>query len=155
MRCRFELLQLRRSSGSLAGTWQPVMGHALADETSPQTALRELAEETSYRHDRGLLRLWQLESVNTYFLASHEAIVKSPGFAALVSPSFDPILNDEHDAFRWVPRDHADLHFLWPGHRQAVREITRDIFPVLCGGVSLTAPLLELSIPSINRHNAT
>ncbi len=123
-----EFLQLRRSSGALSNTWQTIMGHVHEDETAVQTALRELHEETGYAPPV-LLNLWQLEEVNTYFLASHDAIVMSPCFAAEVAPGSEPVLNDEHDAIRWQKRDHCDLHFIWPGQRQAIAGICRDILP--------------------------
>ena len=121
-----EFLQLRRCAGALSGTWQPIMGHSHDGETAVQTALRELEEETGFKPPV-LLNLWQLEEVNTYFLASHDAIVMSPCFAAEVGPDSEPILNNEHDAIRWLRRDHCDLHFLWPGQRQAIAGICRDI----------------------------
>lgn len=121
-----EFLQLRRCSGALSNTWQTIMGHAHAGETAVQTALRELREETTFAPPV-LLNLWQLEEVNTYFLASHDAIVMSPCFAAEVGPTTEPTLNDEHDAIRWIKRDHVDRHFVWPGQRQAIAGICRDI----------------------------
>lgn len=127
-----ELLQLRRAKGALSGTWQPVMGHAATGETAAETALRELAEETGFSPDtpepaRRVLNLWQIEELNAYFLASKDAIVLSPCFVAEVPAGAEPVLNDEHDAARWVRRDHADRMFLWPGQRQAIRAIFRDI----------------------------
>src|SRR4051812_5160568 len=77
-----EFLQLRRTPAPLAGSWQPVMGHVEPGETATAAALRELREETGYAPGSGLLRFWQLELVNTFFLASLDAIMLSPGFAA-------------------------------------------------------------------------
>ena len=122
-----EFLQLRRAQGALAGTWQPVMGHVEAGETAVQAALRELKEETGWEPGSGLQRFWQLESVNVYFLATHDAVMLSPGFAALVGADAQPRLDDSHDAARWVARDHADGQFLWPGQRAAVGQIVNDI----------------------------
>lgn len=144
---RVEFLQGRRAKGHLKGTWQPVMGHVEQGETAMAAALRELAEEAGYAtsigHARGhgagglaeahlktiggLIGLWQLENLNTYFLASIDTIVMGPGFAAEVSPGLDPVMDDSHDAFRWVPRDRADRHFIWPGQRQAIEQVIRDI----------------------------
>ena len=143
---RVEFLQGRRAKGHLKGTWQPVMGHVEEGETATAAALRELAEEAGYslapgkpRGDGtgglsdahktigGLIGLWQLENLNTYFLASIDTIVMGPGFAAEVTPGLDPVMDDSHDAFRWVPRDNADRHFIWPGQRQAVEQVIRDV----------------------------
>ena len=124
-----EFLQMRRAQGALTGTWHPVMGHCDGDETAAQTAVRELAEETSYSTARGLMGLWQIESLNSYFLASHNTIVLSPCFAAQVRPDVEPTLDASRDDYRWVKRDHLDRTFLWPGQRQAISQIMRDIVP--------------------------
>jgi 8-oxo-dGTP pyrophosphatase MutT (NUDIX family) len=125
---KLELLQMRRAAGTmLGGTWQPIMGHVEADETAVACALRELAEETGYAPDAGLLGLWQLEEPNVYFLAGPDCIMLGPCFVAEVDPVRAPVLDGEHDAVRWVPRDAADRMFLWPGQRKAVSQLVRDI----------------------------
>lgn len=135
-----EFLQLHRCRGMIINTWQPVMGHIEEGETATAAALRELEEETGYARGRDLIAGWQLESVNTFFLASLDAVMHSPGFAIEVSGKIEPKLDDAHDGFRWVTRDHADRAFLWPGQRRAIEEIVRDILPA----DSLTAPLLRI-----------
>ncbi len=126
---RLQFLQLHRAEGALSGTWHPVMGHVLEHETAPQTALRELAEETGYAPGNALDGLWQLEQPNIYYLTSHESMVLSPCFAARVNPNVEPRLNEEHDDHRWVDRDDADRLFLWPGQRLALQQIQRDLIP--------------------------
>jgi len=128
-----EFLQARRVKGKMAGTWQPVMGHIEAGETAVDTAMRELAQETQYKPNAGLIGMWQLESVNTYFLASEDCVVLAPCFGAQVDAGVEPRLNDEHDAFRWVRRDHVDRVFVWPGQRVAIEQIVRDILPSVGG----------------------
>ena len=122
-----EFLQLRRSSGTLAKTWHPVMGHIEPGETATAAALRELAEETGYRPEDGLLGFWQLERVNTYFLARLDAVMMSPCFAAEADPNITPNLDEAHDQVRWVGHDHVDRTFMWPGQRQATGEILREV----------------------------
>ncbi len=126
-------LQMRRCKGRMVGSWQPVMGHVEEGETCTEAALRELKEETGYTPENGLTSLWQLESVNTYFLANDDCVMMSPGFAALVSPDVSPRLDDAHDDFRWVKRDHADRMFVWPGQRVAIDQIVRDVVPSILG----------------------
>ncbi len=144
--CGVEFLQLRRAQGPLAGTWHPIMGHAHDDETAVRTALRELEEETGFRPAHGLLTLWQLEGVNTYYLARRDCIIMSPCFAAHVGAPLEPVLNEEHDTHRWVRLDQVESHFLWPGQRAAVEEIKRDLLPTLNGGSSRTASLMRIDL---------
>lgn len=118
-----EFLQLRRATGMLAGSWQPLMGHIQPRESALQAALRELNEELGLAaHHHALSRFWALEQVHPYFLAPLDAIVLSPRFAAEVRPDWQPRLSPEHDAHRWVAADHID-QFMWPGQRAAVAEI--------------------------------
>lgn len=118
---------LRAQTVALPGTWHPVMGHMEPGEIAAETALRELREETAYGPDAGLLGFWQLETPNTYFLHSHEAIVMSPCFAAEVARDREPVLDPTHDAARWIERAQVDRNFLWPGQRTAIGQIVRDL----------------------------
>ncbi len=121
-----EFLQLRRAprpADSLAGTWQPIMGHVESGESAIDTALRELAEEVGLNSGSGdFVAMWALQGVHPYFLASRDAIMLSPRFVAEVSQTWIPKLNAEHDAWRWVPAREVGSSFLWPGQQQACAE---------------------------------
>jgi 8-oxo-dGTP pyrophosphatase MutT (NUDIX family) len=115
-------------SGSLSGTWQPLMGHIEPGETSVDCAWRELKEEVGLdQNSEELLGLWSLEQVHPYFLASKNAIMLSPRFAVEVAGEWHAILNDEHDAVRWIRASDAEKSFMWPGQRAAIREIRHEI----------------------------
>ncbi len=119
-----ELLQLRRSPQDfMGGTWQTIYGKIEPGETAWKAALRELREETSLTP----LEFYQLDSVNTFYLAADDAIWHVPGFCAVVDPCVPVRLNEEHDAFRWLPRDQFPAHVLWPGERAALAELYREI----------------------------
>lgn len=121
-----EFLQLRRSPRhreTLAGTWQPIMGHVEREESAIDTALRELAEEVGLeRGSDDFIAMWALQGVHPYFLASRDAIMLSPRFVVEVSPTWVPKLNDEHDDWRWVCGDDVASSFLWPGQVHACAE---------------------------------
>lgn len=146
-----EFLQMLRASQPMGGTWQPVMGHIEPGETAVDTALRELREEASLgpgsvrapvRSTPDLLGVWALEQVHPFYIAAIECIVLSPRFAARVHPTWEPVLNHEHTASRWValPRlasgaaQQARLaaalqQFMWPGQKATILEILREVVP--------------------------
>jgi len=130
-----EFLLLERAAEPLAGTWHPLMGHVESGETAPRTAIRELREEVGLgAGDGALLGLWALEQVHPYYVPELDCIVLSPRFAARVTPFWEPTLNHEHSDYRWVTAlntdpDAALRQFLWPGQKNAVREILAEIVP--------------------------
>jgi 8-oxo-dGTP pyrophosphatase MutT (NUDIX family) len=120
-----EFLQLFRASEPLARTWHPILGHVEPGETAVDTAVRELREEIGLAVDSaGFLGLWALEQVHPYYIAQIDAIVMGPRFAARVVADWEPRLNDEHSAHRWVT---AAGSFMWPGQKRAIAEILREI----------------------------
>ncbi len=136
-----ELLQLRRTEGTLAGTWQPIMGHIEPGETAAACAVRELSEEVGLRAgDPALLGLWALQGVHPYYLPARDAIMLSPRFAAEVRPDWSPTLNDEHDAFRWIGAGAVRERFVWPGQWAAIDELLEWLLRPGSGG----APLVRL-----------
>lgn len=119
-----EFLLLKRSEGRrLAGTWQAVHGRIEPGETAVQAALRELEEETGLRP----IGFWQLEFVNTFYLAAEDALLMCPCFAAEIDPATEIVLSAEHTDYRWEPSEQALEGYMWPGQRHAVREIMAEI----------------------------
>ncbi len=119
-----EFLLLKRVVGvRLGGTWQAVHGRIEAGETAWQAALRELKEETSLTP----LGFWQIEFVNTFYLATEDRILICPCFAAEIASDAEITLSHEHTDFRWEPTEQALRIFMWPGQRRAVREILDEI----------------------------
>lgn len=107
-----EWLVLRRAAGrSDVGRWRQVGGKIRPGETAWEAALRELAEETGWRPGTGLLEMWALPSVNTFYEVAEDRVVLAPAFAAHVEG--EPTLDDEHDAWAWHPAETAASSLAW------------------------------------------
>ena len=137
-----EFLQMLRSEEPMKGTWHPIMGHMHEGEDAVSTALRELKEETGLGSRVGVnadgvsacgmsLGMWALEQVHPFFIARLNCIVFSPRFVVEVGPGWEPVLNEEHEAARWVLVDGVSgagsEAFVWPGQRASVREVMEHI----------------------------
>jgi dATP pyrophosphohydrolase len=119
-----ELLQLRRAPcESLGGAWAVIRGGIEAGETAWQAALRELHEETGLKP----IEFYQLDTIDQFYLVDGDTLWNSPGFCAVVSRDAEIVLNQEHDAHRWVTRERIDADFLWPGERSQLAELCREI----------------------------
>ena len=119
-----EFLQVLRARGKYMGeTWQLVTGGLDHGETAWQAALRELREETGCVP----IEFYQVDVINTFYLAQTDTISMSPMFCAIVAPDAQVQLNPEHTDFRWVPRDAIESKIMWPGERKALRELCAEI----------------------------
>ena len=117
-------LVLRRAAGrSDAGRWRMVGGKIHDGEAAWQTAFRELAEETGWLPEAGLLDLWALPSVNVFYEPLADRLVLAPAFAAHVEG--DPVLDAEHDAWAWLPVDAAADRLRWPEQARILRLAAR------------------------------
>jgi dihydroneopterin triphosphate diphosphatase len=130
-----ELLQLERARPPLDATWQPVMGHVEPGERASETAIREAAEEIALDvRTPDCLGFWALEQVYPYYLPTLDCIVMSPRFVVEAAPGWEPTLNEEHTAHRWINAPtHDDKpatdHFMWPGQKRAIEELLAEIAP--------------------------
>jgi dihydroneopterin triphosphate diphosphatase len=119
-----EFLQLRRCPEDfMGGSWTSIYGGIVEGETAWQAAKRELMEETGLTP----LEFYQLDTINTFYLAKDDSVWNCPGFCAVVPAEADVQLNEEHDAFRWVAREQYLAQLLWPGERAACAELCREI----------------------------
>jgi len=136
-----DLLQMRRRADAKRspGTWQPVLGHIEEGESALEAARREVGEETGLE-GADCLGWWQLEQVHPFFVADANAIFLCPRFVVEAAASWEPVLDNEHEAHRWVALGNADDAFIWPGQREAIREFTGEILDPS----SATAALLRL-----------
>ena len=122
-----EILLLRRSPGRiLPGLWQGVSGSVEPGERIAMGALRELEEETRFRGD-AIEAFYDLDLVNQFHEPSVDAVLTAAVFAVRVRPEAEPVLSHEHDASRWLAPDAAHADVVWPGYREAIDRIRRDI----------------------------
>jgi dATP pyrophosphohydrolase len=126
----------------LPGTWQAIHGRIEPSEKAFQTALRELREETQLVP----LNLYQIDHVNTFYMARDDTVHHCPCFAAEVADDAEPQLNAEHDAWRWLAFDEARESFLWPGQRRALDEIRQEIV-----GNGPAVAYLRIDLPDVLR----
>jgi dATP pyrophosphohydrolase len=121
----------------MGGTWQAVSGGIEADETAWQAAVRELREEA------GLVpvEFYRLSLMNSFYVAEQDAIWNAVPFCAVVDRGAEVVLNAEHDAARWVPREEVERHFMWATDRAAILELCRTILDDGLGKEYLRIPL--------------
>lgn len=119
-----EFLRLRRAPAEFyAGTWQTIRGGVEAGETVTVAALRELKEESGLTP----VEFYRLGTVETFYLDAGDRVWQSPAFFALVDRSAAVVLDREHDAFKWVPRERVVGETLWASERALLNDLFIDI----------------------------
>jgi dihydroneopterin triphosphate diphosphatase len=119
-----EFLVLHRAPGQgIDDTWHAVYGTVEPGESGPQAALRELREETA-QHPSAF---YQLDTVNTFYVAAEDAIYHNRVFVAQIEAGAEIRLNHEHDNYEWLEAEAAKQRFLWPGQRRGIDEILSEI----------------------------
>ncbi|MGC0055760.1 NUDIX hydrolase (plasmid) [Brucella pituitosa] len=118
----FKLLLLRRTGSTLTGAWCQIAGGIEDGETAWQAAIREAHEET------GLVisDLYSADICEQFYEADRDAITLTPVFVAFVNSDSSVRLNNEHDAFRWVTFDEANLMLPFAGQRSTLEHIKNE-----------------------------
>ncbi len=116
-----EFLVAHRAPGH-GGYWHAIAGGVEPGEQFAAAAARELWEETG-------LQTGRLEPLGEF------AYVREPGeeepglrvhveaFLVDVEPGWEPTLNEEHDDYRWLPRDEAAELLFWPEPAELLRAL--------------------------------
>jgi dATP pyrophosphohydrolase len=114
----YEYLLLRRASHKIyAGSWRMVGGKLETEETAWQACLREVAEETQLPVER----LLAVPYVNRFYEWQQDRINDIPVFVAVTRSGQDPVLDEEHSDFAWLPLEAALARLPWPGQREGLR----------------------------------
>lgn len=118
-------LQIHRTekTGEYQWSWQIVYGGIEPGETATQAALREMREEIGLAPHA----MHQVEYVEQFYFRPHDYILMMPVFAAEVLPTDPIMLNEEHDAFRWVHARDVGTHFMWRTQREALQILLEEL----------------------------
>ena len=132
VRREHDYLVLRRVPERL-GYWSLVSGGVEAGESPADAARRELREETGLDGD-----VVELPVVLSYSLLDDPPEVRAryaPGietvavhaFLVLAPRGWEPVLDAEHDAYRWCGADEAASLFAYETPKQALRAAAREM----------------------------
>lgn len=125
-----EFLQLLRAKEPFSGTWHPVAGGIGAGERAAAAALREVREEAGLAAgDPAMLGFWQLDGAHPFYMHRHDAVMLAPAFAVEVDAAWEPVLNYENSAARWVGARDVDAQFMWAGQKSSCREVLELLRP--------------------------
>lgn len=118
-----EFLLLHRSGTDGPPFWQGVSGWIEADELPHLAALRELREETGFDAEA----LFIVDAIFDLYKWRRGTVDTTVPFAAQVPAGADPLLSEEHDAWRWVSFGEALELLPYEPQRVALRRIDADL----------------------------
>ncbi len=117
-------------------TWQMITASCEEAETTKQTAVRELKEETGLTAKK----LFSVPHVNTFYFDINDSVCLSPVFLAFVN-SENVKISDEHTEYKWVTYEQAVQEIHWPDQIESLNVIWRYLSDEM-----LQKKLVELEI---------
>lgn len=116
-----ELLVVHRSPAEGA-FWHTVAGTVEPGEEPRATAVRELAEETGLVAAE-VAEIGGFEYVRAAWEAAPGLRVPVTAYLVDVATEWEPVLNEEHDEYRWCTREEAAALLYWPEPREIVASL--------------------------------
>jgi 8-oxo-dGTP pyrophosphatase MutT (NUDIX family) len=116
-----EFLVAHRSPES-GSYWHTIAGKIEAGEEAEAAAIRELREETGFETTT-LESLGEFAYVREEWEAKPGLRVHVAAFLVDVAPGWEPVLNEEHDEYRWLSRNEAAMLLFWPEPAQLLRAL--------------------------------
>ena len=116
-----EFLVAHRSPDS-GSYWHAIAGGVEEGEEFHAAAVRELREETGLVVEH-LEPLGQFAYVREDWESQPGLRVHVEAFLVDVEPGWEPVLNGEHDEYRWLRRDEAAALLFWPEPAQLLRAL--------------------------------
>jgi dATP pyrophosphohydrolase len=104
------------------GYWHTIAGKVEDGEEPHAAAVRELREETGLEAGP-LERLGEFAYVRAGWESEPGLRVHVAAFLVDVETGWEPALNEEHDEYRWLPREEAAGLLFWPEPAQILRAL--------------------------------
>ena len=119
---RFLLLQ-RAEKETYPGFWGLLTGGREGEETVPELAVREMAEETGLRPDS----LWASEYCLQFYEPTVDRVWILPVVVAVVSAVADVRLSKENRAFRWLlPKEAVEI-VCWKNLKTVIADLAEEL----------------------------
>jgi 8-oxo-dGTP pyrophosphatase MutT (NUDIX family) len=129
---------LFRKTPERGGFWQPITGKLKKKEDRLEGAYREFQEESQLKPEGELIG-----PIHKYSFHYHGKTWKVTVYALKVAEETEPILCEEHDAFKWVTLKQALAMLQWHDNRRALKKFAQKVLgfsSAVAGNLSLRKP---------------